>query len=222
MRLRRLVPVLLVLGWLPMATVQAQFDKEFKSWYPHIAVGYNKPLDETRQALTDGYSINGGATYKPSSWPLGIIMDLGYTDYRIKSERLYTDGGERIASGGDVDIWSLTGGGIWAPTSGGKVGFYLSAALGVYRVKARLTEPGTGCGLCCDPFRPWWCWTCCGGVTVVTDSETATEFGGNVAAGVTLRVTDMGSTLFLECKYSYINTEREAIQYVPISVGYRW
>jgi len=223
MRMRRLVPVLLVLGLLPLATVQAQFDKEYKSWYPHVAGSYVLPLAESRDALSNGFGISGGATHKPSNWPVGIIMDLAYNDFRIKSEALYDPNtGERAASGGEVDIWSLTGGGVWAPTSGGKVGFYLSAAVGVYRVKGRLTEPGTGCGLCCDPFYPWWCWTCCGGVTVVTGSESATELGGSVGAGLTFKVSDMGSTIFLECKYTYINTDRKEIQLVPISLGYRW
>ncbi len=220
MRLRRLIPVLLVFGLLPLATVQAQFDKEYKSWYPHIAVGYTLPIAEAGDLLNNGFSLNGGATYKPSTWPVGIIMDLAYNDFNVKSEAMYDPvTGEKAADGADLDIWSLTGGGVWAPTSGGKVGFYLSAAVGIYRLKGRLTEPGVGCGWCCGWYS---CWTCCGGATVVTGSRSETEFGGNIAAGLTFKVSDMGSTVFLECKYNYINTDDNAAQYVPISVGYRW
>ena len=217
MRLRRLVPVLLVLGLLPLATVQAQFDKEYKSWYPHIAVGYSIPLAEFDDLAQDGFSINGGVTYKPSDWAVGVIMDLAYSDYNL--ERSFLDVAD--SSGGDSDVWSLTAGGIWAPTSGGKVGFYLSAMLGVYRLNAKLTEPSSGCFLCCDPWWPWYCYCCTGG-TIVTGSRATTELGGSLAAGLTFKVSDMGSTIFLECKYNYVNTSHNAAQYVPISVGYRW
>jgi hypothetical protein len=219
---RRLLPLLIAIALLPLSVAQAQFDKEYKSWYPHIAGFYSIPLGDTDEVLKDGWGLNGGVTYKPGSWPVGIILDLAYSDYNLTREALTDDTGQRIASGGDADIWSLTGGAIWAPTSGGKVGFYLSASAGFYRIKGRLTEPGTGCGWCCDPFLPWYCYPCCGGVTVVTGSSTANEFGANVAAGLTFRVSDMGSTVFLECKYNWVNTENEPGQYVPISVGYRW
>lgn len=218
MRFRRLVLIVLAVGLLPLATAQAQFDKDYKSWYPHIAVGYNVPLGDFDDLAKDGWEINGGATYKPAEWPLGIIIDLAYNDWNM--EREFLDRAE--ASGGDATAWSLTGGGVWAPTSGGKVGFYLAGAIGAYRLKAQLTEPGTGCGICCDPFWPGWCWTCCGGVTVVTDQVTTTELGGSLAAGLTFQVSSMGSTVYLECKYNYVNTDREPVQYVPITVGYRW
>jgi hypothetical protein len=218
MRFLRLAALVLILVATSLPIAEAQFDKDYKKWYPHIAAGWSSPIGDFDDLAKDGWEINGGVTYKPSEWPLGVILDLAYNDYNL--ERDFLDGA--MASGGDATAWSLTGGGIWAPTSGGKVGFYLSGAVGAYRLKAQLTEPGTGCGICCDPFYPGWCWTCCGGVTVITGQETTTEFGGSLAAGLTFKVGAMGSTIFLECKYNYVNTDREPVQYVPVTVGYRW
>ena len=39
--------------------------------------------------LEDGWNIAGGATYKPSEWPLGIVMELGYNDSVIYLEAKY-------------------------------------------------------------------------------------------------------------------------------------
>ena len=121
-----------------------------------------------------------------------------------------------------MDIWALTGGAVWAPTSGGKLGFYLSGGVGAYRLEAKLTEPGVSCGWICDPYWPGWCWWSCGTGNVITDSAATTEFGGYLGVGLTFQVTQMGSTLYLEAKYNYIDTDNTAAEYVPIVLGYRW
>jgi hypothetical protein len=217
MTVKRLVPIAVIAGLLfAPATAVAQFDRTWKDWFGHFAVGYSGVQGDLGHILKDGWNISGGATYKPSEWPLGIVMELGYNDFGMTGDALdYFE-----SSGGSGTIWSLTAGGIWAAKTSGKVGFNLQAGVGGYYVKGRLTEPGRICGPICDPFYPWWCWWDCVPGNVVTDSVSSTNFGYNFGAAITFELNN-DSVIYLEAKYHWVDT-REATKFMPIVVGYRW
>lgn len=207
--------VLLTVAMLP-TQAEAQGSKPWKSWYGHIAGGYTDVTGEAGKVFNNGWNINGGATYKPSSWPLGLNLELAYNDFGMtKDAREFFE-----ASGGDGSVGSFTAGAIWVPDLDGQIGFNIQAGVGAYYVEARLKEPGYVCGPICDPFYPWWCWWGCTPGNVITDSRSATKFGYNIGAAITFEL-DSGSIIYLEAKYHWVDTEL-ATKYMPIVIGYRW
>jgi hypothetical protein len=173
------------------------------------------PQGDAGDALDDGWNASGAAIYKPEAWPVGIIMELGYQQFDLSQEVI--DAFE--SSGGDADIWTVTGGGIWSTKSQGKVDFYLQAQVGWYRTEAKLTEPGVAV---VPPICYYWCYP--GGVVgvdVVTDSKSENVFGGNLGIGLNFNLGN-DSQIYLEARYQYADTEYSATEWVPISIGYRW
>ena len=142
-------------------------------------------------------------------------MQLDYNDFGMSNElKEFFE-----SSGGDFDIWALTTGVTWSPRLEGSIGFYINVGIGGYYLKARLTEPGVWCGPICPPYS-WWCYPGCVPGSVVTDSQSTTEFGYNLAAAITFQV-GMGSQIYVQAQYNSVET-KQSLTYVPLVVGYRW
>jgi len=216
MSVKRLSVFLVVTLLLSASAAMAQPDKPWKSWFGQFQLGYAMPQGDADEVLEDGWNISGGAIYKPEGWPIGIIMELGYQQFDIEREVVNA----LDAEGGDMDIWTVTGGGIWSTKSQGKVNFYIEGQVGWYRTDAVLTVPGVGwvppvCG---------WYWCRPGGavgVDVITDSHTENTIGGNLGVGLTFTLGN-DSQIFLEARYQYADTEQLSTEWVPVSIGYRW
>lgn len=201
-----------------LSAASAQPDKDWKTLFGHFAGGYSMVEGDAGDLLKSGWNLNGGVTLKQPAWPVALQFELGYNQFDIKKEALIVDD-EEIASGGDVSIGSLTSGLMWSAPSKGKVGFFLAAGVGGYRVEGRLTEPGVYGGWVCDPWL-WWCYPGIGVGDVIVASESTTKFGYNAGVGVTFELPS-SSQLYIEAKYHWINT-KETTQYLPIVIGYRW
>jgi hypothetical protein len=197
---------------------RAQPKKDWKSFFGHVGGGWTLVDGEAADVINDGWNLNGGFTYKPPSWPVGIVGDLGYNDFRVKSSALSIDG-ERIADKGSVSIWSLTAGLTWTAPTQGKVGFFLSGGGGAYRVRGVLTDPAAYEGWICDPWS-WWCYP---GIIVgdqIVAERTTTKAGYNAGIGISFELAS-SSEIYLEAKYHSVNT-KERTNYIPIVIGYRW
>ena len=168
-------------------------DKE-KAWFGHVAGGYSSPQASAGDLVDPGWLLEGGALYRPREWPVGIDVGLGYNEYDIASEALSDIQG---ATGGDIEIWSLTADAMWGPRTGGPVSAYVVGGVGGYYLHGEPTEPGIYTG------------------------DSATEFGYNVGAGITFQV-GRGSQIFLEATYHRVATSPTATEYIPIVLGYRW
>ncbi|MFV2073738.1 MAG: outer membrane beta-barrel protein [Thermoanaerobaculales bacterium] len=216
MRLKNLLPIM-ALGALILApaAANAQFTKSWKDWYGHVAGGYSFVRGDAAGVIKDGWNVNGGATYYPDDWLIGISLGLDFESHDLKREIL--DAFE--ASGGDVNIAALTLGLSWSPKLDGSIGFYVNGGIGGYYVKGKLKEPGVVCGPVCPPWS-WWCSPGCLPGTIITDSTSSTDFGLNLAAAITFEVGE-GSMIYVEVKYHRIDSA-VTTTYIPISVGYRW
>jgi hypothetical protein len=197
-------------------SAHAQYEKTWKDWYGHFIGAYSTGSGDFGSAVDDGWMLGGGAAYYPGEWPIGIVMQLDYSEYDIARSVLNAV----QSSGGDVSITALTAGGVWSARTQGTVGFAVSLGLGAYYVKGNLTEPGVGCGIICDPWYWWWCFPGCTSTTVVTGSASTTRPGANLGLQLSFQLGN-DSEIYLEAKYHYINTQ-VSTTYVPISVGYRW
>ncbi|HXV75960.1 MAG TPA: outer membrane beta-barrel protein [Candidatus Polarisedimenticolaceae bacterium] len=220
-------PLIVVIGLIAIALADASWagrpDKDWKRWFGHVAGGYSAPTSTSAEFLEGGYNFNGGATYWPEHWPVGIDLELGYNTFDVKREVLDDI---RDATGfddtldGDVDIWSLTVDGMWGPPPGGGINVYFAGGLGVYHEEATLSTPVAYSGIVCDP---WWYWCVPGVITGegIIDSESETNFGYNLGVGLTFEL-GLGSQIYLEAKYHRVERDREPTDYIPIVIGYRW
>jgi len=196
-------------------------DKSWKSWFGHFAGGYTSvigsDIGEAGSIVDNGWNINGGATYWPKAWPVGLDLELAYNDMGIKNEALQGLDGVDSA---DFTTWSTTVDVMWGPKPGGTVNVYLMGGVGVYRSNATLGENAVFEGIICNP---WWGWCTPGlvpGTNVLYD-ETQTKFGYNFGAGITFQI-GLGSQIYIEAKYHRAETDPVKLEYIPVVLGYRW
>ncbi|HQL29127.1 MAG TPA: outer membrane beta-barrel protein [Thermoanaerobaculales bacterium] len=217
--LKPFAPLLVIAGLFGVAPAEAQFEKDWKGWYGQAGMGYLLPQGDTGDAIDEDLWFAGGVSYYPEPWPVGIALELSYSNHDIKDDALepIQPPGSRID--GDVTFWSLTANAVWSPRLGSSAGFYAVAGFGAYRVENRLSEPGHYTGTGCDP----WLWWCVPGIVageVVPASESTTELGFNLGIGVAFEV-GQSSEVYLEVRYHSVDTP-ETTELLPLVIGYRW
>jgi opacity protein-like surface antigen len=217
--LNRVAWLLVVAGLLGVAPAEAQFEKDWKSWYGQVGVGYALPQGDAGDVIEDDLWWTGGVSFYPERWPVGIMLELGYSDHDIRSDALEPIQPPDTRIDGDVAVWSLTANAVWSPRLGDSAGFYAVGGVGAYRLEGTLSQPGTYSGVGCDP----WLWWCSSGMVpgdLVAADESTTEFGINLGVGVTFEV-GLSSEVYLELRYHRIDTP-EATELLPFIIGYRW
>jgi hypothetical protein len=121
-----------------------------------------------------------------------------------------------------MDIFSITGGGIWSTSTEGSVDFYVAAGLGWYRLDVQLRDPAVA--LVPPGCSPWWYWCHPGGaipVEEIVGSETQNKIGGNAGVGLTFALAN-DSQIYVEVKYHRMESDPVSTSWVPVTVGYRW
>lgn len=224
--------VCIILAGSLSSTFAGRPDKSWKSWFGNVAGGWAYPQSDLGDVAHSDFWLEGGATYWPDDWAVGIDLDLGYTKFDIQGSVIEqineaiedaNPGTDSDITGIDIENWSTTADIIWGPKTGGSVSFYLKAGVGAYYLKGRTKANGLiYYPPACGGYWYWWCVP--GGVapgTVVTGSESSTEWGYNGGIGVTFEV-GTGSQIYLEATYHSIQTDRTNTEYMPVVVGYRW
>lgn len=230
MRRKLLAPIICMALLLAVTSSFAgRPDKSWKNWFGHVSGGYSMAQGDFADIVDDDWTLAGGATYWPETWPIGIDLELGYNDFDLSSAAIKAINDAIDAdpendgdiSGGNIDIWSVTADAIWSPGKG-RVSPYIMGGVGAYYLDGKITSTGlVYYPPVCDPYF-WWCYP--GGVgpgTIVRGSESTTKFGWNVGIGINWEMGS-GSQLFLEAKYVSIDTDRQATEYIPVVIGYRW
>jgi opacity protein-like surface antigen len=217
-----------VLGAGGGALAGARPDKDWKEWFGHVAGGISMAQGEFGDVVDDEFYVNGGATFWPEAWPIGVNLDLAYTEHDVKSSviRKVNDAlaglGAGAISSADVEIWGLTVNGIWGPRTERPVSFYVLGGIGLDYWKGRVKDNGlVYYPPVCDP---WWWWCYPGGYgpgTFVVFDESGTEFSWNGGLGVNFGLSS-GSQIYIEAKYHRLETDREPTEIVPLVVGFRW
>jgi len=207
-------------------------DKPYKNWFGHVGTGYVFVQGDTSDFLDDDWYLHGGATYWPSEWPVGVEIDLGYSNLGISRQTIdrindiisQDPNNNGTVDGGDFDVWQLTFNGVWGPGKTDGTGFFVTGGVGVYYLEGTLNERGlVYYPPYCDPWWPWYCYP--GGVgegKFIRAKETTTEFGWNAGVGFGLEVGASGSQLVFEARYHDVSTNGVSLTYVPVTVAYRW
>jgi hypothetical protein len=204
-------------------------DGELRNWFGEFSGGWTFTESSASSLLDDDLMLSGGALLWPADWPIGLRFELGYAKLDVSSDAirlindqiaLDPDNAGQIDSG-DVRTWGLAINGVWGPGQSSN-GLYLTAGVGAYYMKGRLASTGL---VYYPPFcDPWFWWACVPGGfgpgSVVQASDSTTRFGWN--AGLGYSVAMGGGQLYLEAKYSRIDTPSSDLAFVPVTVGYRW
>ncbi len=191
----------------------------------HVMGAYSEPVGQTRDYLQGGYLFGGGFSITPSRYsPLDLRFDLSYSSHQASNYLL--DLGQQTTNyevdNGTGSFWSGTGNLVYHVPLAYGVRAYGIAGVGVYHARVELTQYdpyGYGYGYYdCDPFSGY-CYGGGGGEALVA-AHGVTKFGWNAGLGVEFALPS-GSAWFVETRYHRINTNTP-IEYVPITVGYRF
>jgi hypothetical protein len=184
-------------------------------WY--IMGGANVPLSNTADILQSGYNFGFAVTWREPGRPVGVRFDFNYASNNATRE-LQSQGSQATGlniTGGWADIWSasvnLEAQHLFSPTTYG----YLIGGIGAYYTQVQLTEYGYG--YVCNP---WWGYCYYGSGNAVVASNSTTRFGWNGGVGMAFRL--QGPTLFIEARYTRIETSPQPLEFVPITIGFRF
>ncbi|HEX5787277.1 MAG TPA: outer membrane beta-barrel protein [Woeseiaceae bacterium] len=204
-------------------------DDSSRSWFGQVAGGWSFANGDTADILDDDWNFSGGALFWPSDWPIGLSMELAYSDFDLSGDavRRINDAidqdpnNDGDITGGGLDYWQVAVNGIWSLGPDTANGFYLTGGVGWYSVEARVEDTGlVYYPPICDPWY-WWCYP--GGVgpgTFIVGSQSSDEFGWNLGAGYSFDLTS--GQLFIEARYHMIQFGDEDVEFVPLTVGYRF
>lgn len=209
-------------------------DKSWKSWFGHFGGGWSLAQGDFSDVADDAWYFDGGATYWPEPWPVGINLDLSWANHDLSGAAIRAindaiadaedETGQKNGrvTGGDVDIWSLAVNAMWGPKNDSRVGFYVLGGVGLDRVEGQVTDDAlVYYPPVCDPWY-WWCYP--GGVgpgTVIRGRESATELSYNLGVALTFTL-DSGSQIFVEGKYHSIDLDWDTTEVLPLTIGFRW
>jgi len=223
---RKLLVPFICLAFLLVSTsaFAGRPDKSWKSWFGHFSGGYTVAQGDFGDFVDDDWTLAGGATYWPESWPVGIDLELAWNDFDANSDVIQSINEvlppqSSQINGGSVESWSVTADFIWSPDTG-SVSPYIVGGIGAYYLQTEFTSPGV---IYYPGFCGWW-WCVPGGVapgTVVQASDSSWNAGLNLGIGINFEL-GMGSQVYLEAKYHYVDSDPQEVTYVPIMIGYRW
>ena len=204
-------------------------DSSKRNWYGQFDAGYSFTTSSTSDFLRDDWSFGAGALYWPSDWPMGIALDVNYSQLDLTGNAI---GAINDAIDSDpLNSGQITGGyvenlqfgvnGIWSLGDDRSNGLYLTAGVSWNDVTGRVSETGlVYYPPICDPWF-WWCVP--GGVgpgNIVVGKQSSDEFGWNVGLGYSARTG--GGQLYFELRYETIEFENADVEYIPFTFGFRW
>jgi len=220
MKMKRWIGLGLVVLLLSATSALALPDKPWKEWFPYVNGGWVGATGTAGDFVDDGWGLGGGVIYLPAEWPVGILIDAGWSSFDLDRSALQ----EIDIDNGDVTIWNLSGGGIWSTRSKGKINFSVAASLGWYRSTVELKNPGVGwVPPSCSPGY-WWWWCSPGGPVsgqFIEFSDTQNSLGYSLGLGLSFTLGN-DSEIFLDLRYQRMDTDPEATEWFPVYIGYRW
>ena len=173
--------------------------------------GFTAPAGGTSNVINYGYNLMAGAGFKESKY-FATIGEFQYDSAGIANSELirqqFPDGHRSIISLTVEQKVNLEG----TPTH-----LYLIGGGGWYHQRTTFTEPGGP--IVCDPFTG----LCFGGGDIVLSQFSTDQAGFNAGAGFEHRLSQYSNAkLFVEARYTYLDTPAHATQVVPVTFGLRF
>jgi hypothetical protein len=200
-----------------LAAAPGAFAQEYSPVRWYMMGGANPPLGNTGDILQTGYNLGFAVTWREPGHPIGVRLDLNYSSNNA-TRALLSQGSAATGlniTGGWADIWSasvnLEAQHLFSSTTYG----YLIGGVGAYYTELQLTQYGYG--YVCDP---WWGYCYYGTGNAVVASNSTTRFGWNGGVGMAFRL--QGPTLFIEARYTRIETSPQPLEFIPVTIGLRF
>jgi opacity protein-like surface antigen len=221
----------LLAAFVSPANAGGRPDGTSRSWFGQIGTGWAFPTGDSGDFLDDDWTIGGGAMYWPSDWAIGIALDVNYAEFDLSSQAIsdindiinQDPANEGQITGGSVENWQFALSGIWSLGPQTDSGLYLTGGISWNRLTGRVTDTGlVYYPPICDPWYWWWCIP--GGVgpgTIIVGKRDSDEFGWNIGAGYSWK-TMSGGKIFVEARYQQITVGDDNLDYIPLTVGYRF
>lgn len=204
-------------------------DDSSRNWFGEVSAGWAFASGKTADVVDDDWTASAGVMYWPSNWPIGLVFETAYTEFNLSSSALNAindaiesdPNNDGSITGGGVDYWQFSLNGVWSLGGSKSDGLYLTGGVGMYDVGAEVTQDGlVYYPPFCDPWY-WWCYP--GGVgpgTFVVGSTSSTEFGWNLGAGYSFNTYN--GSVFIEARYHQIQWGEENIEFIPLTIGFRF
>lgn len=185
-------------------------------WNFNIGAGPAFGLGDTSDRLNTGFNISAGGGINFTQ-RFGLTLDYTYNDFGL-SDRALAEAG---APNGFAHVWGFSADPVYrfAPTK--KVGAYVLGGYGVFRRTVGLTRPGLVPAVVCDP----WTFFCYSGATVadvIYRSNSTTKGGWNIGGGLTFRLGEGRTNLYVEARYFDVLTSNVSTRFLPLTFGLRW
>jgi len=214
---------LFALGAL-LAAAPAVHAQEYSNVRWSIYGGFNEPVGNTGSILNTGWNFGFGVTFREPGKPLGLRLDFDYSGNNASASFVNTVNNSQCTAvntglcinGGYANIWSATASVEWQHLLTNTMYAYAIAGIGGYYTDFSLTEYGYG--YVCNP---WWYYCYIGTGDVIVANKSGTHFGWNAGAGLSFRLQG-GSSLFMEAKYTWIQTSNQSFEYIPIVFGIKF
>jgi hypothetical protein len=217
--------VLFSLGLLTVAmdfTLRAQDSKVNSS----LGVGMTVPTTSMGRLAGAGVNTSAGLGYNFDRHN-AFIGEFMYAHLPPTREAIQPVSAATQVTGlsGSGNLMTVTGNYRFM-MEGKALGAYIIVGGGMYYRIAELSKAVTvKNGTSCNPSWQWWGYSCVGGLVSQDESllsTSSTAFGGNVGAGLTIRVSEEGYKVFVESRYHYAPNRGTPTQFIAITFGVRW
>lgn len=184
----------------------------------HVDGGLNIPTGSNSSLVNTGYNFGFGATFRQPGAPFGLRLDMNFSSNNVSTHGIYVASGATNTNinSGWIDGWSITADGEYRYHFNGQAYAYGIAGIGGYYTSVQLAE--VGYGYICNP---WWNFCYVGTGNVVTVSNSSTKFGWNAGLGVGFHLQG-GASLFVEARYTWVDTSALKFEYIPLVFGVRF
>jgi hypothetical protein len=189
----------------------------------HIDTGYAATTGQIADLLEGGWTFGGGLSWQPDySSPLALRADLNYTRFEATRQLIAINQAinpTQINDGYGEIVDLAVDGEYRAPLTPNISGFAL-AGIGVAHRRIALTQTLAYGDYFCDPWFGYCDFGLVPGENVVA-SDNTTGFEWNAGLGLDFSLGG-GETLFVEVRFTRIQTPTQPTDFVPIRVGLRF
>jgi len=192
--------------------------QDFPRWNFNIGGGVGFPLSTTSDFVGNGgnFVVGGGPNFTRY---LGVNSEFMWQDLPIKGSVI-----NAFSPDANAREYSVTLNGILQNPGTSRIGAYIIGGGGWYHRSGKATAQVLVPGTVCPAFWNWW-GTCVNGLwpaDVVIASGSSNSFGGNIGAGVSVRIAESPVKFYTEVRYHHASHNTIDTDLLPLTFGFRW
>ena len=193
--------------------------QDFPRWNFNIGGGVGFPLSTTSDFVGNGanFVVGGGPSFTRY---LGANAEFMWHDLPTKDSVVNALG----VPDAHAREYSVTLNGILQNPGTSRIGAYIIGGGGWYHRSGKVTAPALVAGTVCPAFWVWW-GTCVNGVwpaNIVIASASSNSFGGNIGAGMSVRIGETPVKVYTELRYHHASHNHVDTDLLPLTFGLRW